>query len=426
MAFQTLNTATASTGLDIAYNVTTGGVGLCSSQTTGTLDIGTFGSRSGQITIGSDGATGPLRLDAGSGGIDMVAISGGEIKIGALGHTGEIHLGNSTTPGAGNIEVYSTGNFNVDVDNIRVLNTDQCTSLTNGSAEFKGGISITKNLFLGENLIIGEDIRSDSPTRGLIMFNATTTGDIEMGTGLTSGDIALGNVSQTGKVHIKSTNATTSISTGALVVDGGIGVGKKITCNSHITSFGNLVHDGSIRGVVATQSSEVFDNRTTGDINVGSGLTTGDISLGNSSQTGQVKILGTVEPIGATDGAFTCAGGATFEKRVIVGNGIQYGSTVNQVTQLTNNTTTVVLSHTSGVIHTFGNNISAHNNVSFTFFNTHFTSNSIVHLDVVAYTGTGAPYPFLKSRVAGAAVVQISNASNTQINAGMTICFSIH
>lgn len=466
MATQTLYTASTSTGLDVAGNVltgdvllgnevTTGGIGIANSQTSGTIDIGTFGSRSGQITIGSDGNTASTRIDGGSGGIRIGTALGGNIEV-------------TTT----------TGNFNVTASKVRILDESQATSITNGSTEFKGGVGITKNVVVGENCIVGEDFRALDTTRSLLMFNGNDTGSVSIGGGMTTAAINLGSALQTGGVNILGTgsgffqpalNITGGISTGAsssfsgdllltgalditsairkgpatsdaelfsTTTTGDILIGEAMTSGAMVLGGGsmsgaiNLVSPivfiyGSIRGSGVGVDQEIFDSTTTGDINVGSFLSTGDINLGQSSQTGQARVLSTANATSSTTGALTVAGGASIEKQLVLGEGLTLGPTKTTFIQNTSQTTGVFTSGRYGQIDTVTLSVGAHSTITFLMTNANITTNSHIVLTTQAYSANGMPIPVVESIGSGSAQIRIANGINATANGVLSIGFII-
>ena len=361
----------------IGQNVTTGSIGLGSSLTTGSVSIGwgtgvngsiDIGGGSaegaitmdtlGDITIGSDSGEGLINIGTGATNTGQVYIGNGAASMGInidsgpsdavdIGFTGATNIGNNGSGTAditighasksGNIVLSTTGNLNLTASAVRTLGTDQATTLTNGSAEYKGGVGITKNLVLGQNLILGEDIRADVLTRDLLLFNGNTTGSIAMG----------------------------------------------------------------------------------------GGMTTADISLGRAAQTGQIKILPTAD-VNGLDGVGSVAfdGGVYIAKQLMVGTGIRLGPKTT-VTQGTSNTTTVTLNAKFGTISTFGGNIGAHTNVDFQVNNTSFSTGGTVLLFITNYSGAGAPIVSKSGSGTGNFDVRISNGSNSAIDAALQIFFMI-
>ena len=74
------------------------------------------------------------------------------------------------------------------------------------------------------------------------LFDTTTTGNISLGTLLTTGDINLHNSGQSGLVHVKGDTETTSTTTGALILDGGLGVAKSLSLGEKL----NMVGKGTV------------------------------------------------------------------------------------------------------------------------------------------------------------------------------------
>lgn len=105
-----LNAKSASKSVSIAGNVTTGNINLCPSQTTGTLDLGTGTTRTFNINIGNQAASGgPINISCGTGGTSTLTLQGTPIVLsnattisGALAATANTAVTNTvltSTPG---------------------------------------------------------------------------------------------------------------------------------------------------------------------------------------------------------------------------------------------------------------------------------------------------------------------------------------
>jgi hypothetical protein len=123
--------------------------------------------------------------------------------------------------------------------NVIISDTTQATTTATGALIVAGGASIAKNLWVGENLYVNEQV---------VLTTSSFNVDLSEGTDIdlvveAPGIVTIYNVStlesvttrgSTSSRVITITNDTqsTSTTTGALVVSGGLGVGKRINCES--------------------------------------------------------------------------------------------------------------------------------------------------------------------------------------------------
>lgn len=360
------------------------GVGNITFNTSGTLQLGSTSTSTVELKTS---ATGTVKV-----GDDQTS---GTLTIGAnAARTSDITIGNATN--SGNVEVVTTGNINLTADKLRVLGTAQATTLTNGSAEYKGGIGVTKNIVVGENIILGQDLRADDLTRNLLMFNGNTSGSIAMGGGMTTADISFGSATQTGQIKILPTTP--------------------------------LLLSGDINSAVISRNVQIFSANTSGDISLGAGLTTGVIKLGSSGQSGVNRILNTSDASATNNGALAVDGGMSVAKRFYCGSGIWLGntkSTTTQTTSITNGVNTGGLRY-GRIVTVVASAITSHIFAEFTWTNSLISTESIILFSTIYNsTGNGHPLISLTSQGSGTAVVRIQNVANGTLDAAITINYMI-
>ena len=118
-----------------------------------------------------------------------------------------------------------------------------------------------------------------------IVSVATTTGDLKVGAAVTVGGI----------VNIDATTDSTSSSTGALIVDGGVGIAKNVYIGAGLSVAGTLTYEDvtSVDSVgMVTAKSGV--NVSGGQLTVGSGITMGIAGVATFSGTSDVHLLDSV------------------------------------------------------------------------------------------------------------------------------------
>ena len=141
---------------------------------------------------------------------------------------------------------------------------------------------------------------------------ATTTGNLTVSAAATIG----------GAVNIDATTDSTSSSTGALIVDGGLGVAKNVYIGAGLSVAGTLTYEDvtSVDSVgLITAKSGV--NITGGELTVGSGITMGIAGVATFSGTSDIHLLDNVQ-LKIGDGSdFTITHDGTQSKIIDAGSG---------------------------------------------------------------------------------------------------------
>jgi hypothetical protein len=184
---------------------------------------------------------------------------------------------------------------------VRPLNLGNVVTLsgsgTSGSTLLSGTLSVANQTTFGGSVLVNGTLTLSSGGNLVIGTNNTTA-------------ITVGNLRLTG------TEDSLSLSTGALVVSGGIGVAKKVRIGDTL-----FVQNGSW----SSNGNDVFINASNNSIylrpNSGSAL---NQILVNSS--GTLTITSTTDALDASTGSIISSGGLGIAKRAIVGGGITAGS----------------------------------------------------------------------------------------------------
>lgn len=208
---------------------------------------------------------------------------------------------------------------------LTVNNQDNATSPTSGAVVVKGGIGV------GKDLNVAGTVNADSIN--VTTFNPTTISAataefnwLEVGTAVSAVD-GLFVASQSGLVTVNSTQASSGTSTGAVVVKGGVGVGKDVWAANFRTD--GTVSAGTVTGVFsgnvanATSVSATTITASTADISnwleVGTAASA-TAGLFVASAAGWLTINNTDQATSATTGAVVIKGGLGVGKDIWADN----------------------------------------------------------------------------------------------------------
>ena len=209
----------------------------------------------------------------------------------------------------------------VTANNILVTTSTNATSTNSGAVQIVGGLGVGGDLWIGGTLYSNSQPVITTATLGASIFGGN---DITVtSTGTTSSTfLRFDNTSTlqtvtnrgfttTNRIFISNTTESTTTNTGALVVSGGIGVGKRVNCES--LRIADSIFD-STEVAVATTASVVIDSFLSTDfrsakyfIQVSSGGTAFsavEINLIHHSNTVYSTQYGVVNT-GGTLGSFT-------------------------------------------------------------------------------------------------------------------------
>jgi hypothetical protein len=389
------DTTDASSSITGAIQIA-GGVGIAKK-----LFVGTQLSTGGNIGVGTSSTVNTITLSGNSViGLDTVdASDNGSISLVGGGSTGDsrgasvvvngnesagagsliITAGNVNSSGVVDIVTGSVSRITVNYNGVTTFNTTtDSSSSTTGSVTLAGGMGIAKKLYVGTDLNVsgnssvgtvtsgtwnGNSIGIAYGGTGVGTFASTSlligngTGSIQTSANLTFASLTL----STPKLSSTDTSQSTSTSTGAVVLAGGMGIAKNVYMGEDLFIVGNLgvgtttnVNSALTLGansnigvntVVTTDDGSLsisgsgVGNTTRGALGVLYGIDhatkAGDIALSAGSTTGRF----TVSTGGSMRITTTTAGNTTFSKTgdstsstsapVVVSGGLSISNTTN-------------------------------------------------------------------------------------------------
>jgi hypothetical protein len=302
------------------------------------------GRTGGQVITGGTGASNSLTLRStsnttkGSILIDEVTAStstttGALVVSGGVGIGGSLFAGNtvrftnttastSTTTGA----LVVTGGVGIGGslfagNTVRFTNTTASTSTTTGALVVTGGVGIGGSLFVGGNLNITGTL---SATIGHSSLTGLTTGDdhtqYTLLSGRSGGQVIIGGTGASNSLTLRSTSnatkgsilidevtASTSTTTGALVVSGGVGIGGSLYAGN-IYSNGVLVGSGGSSytagtniSIVGTIISVVSNPSFSGNVAINSGTGSTSTTTGALVVSGGIGASGNIYALNIFD-----------------------------------------------------------------------------------------------------------------------------
>ena len=196
----------------------------------------------------------------------------------------------------GSTGIVSATTFYGDGSNLTgVANTDYVVSVatTTGNLNVSAAATITGDLTVSDSIAVTKDIN--------IGAAATITGALSAGSVASSGAVSGTTGTFSGAVNVDATTETTSTSTGALIVDGGVGiakslrVGTELHVGSNVTIGGTLTYEDVTNiDSVGLVTARAGVNVSGGQFLVGSGVTIGNAGVATFSGTSDVHLLDSV------------------------------------------------------------------------------------------------------------------------------------
>jgi hypothetical protein len=198
---------------------------------------------------------------------------------------------------------------------VRIEQNEQSTSVGSGSLVTNGGVGIGGSLYV-ETDIYSSTLRANLNVSGSILTARSTEDAIDTSSGvlLVQGGTSIQkSLYCGGVVRIEQNEQTTSVGSGSLVINGGLGIGAGGTGSLYVA---NDIYSSTLRANLNV-SGNILTARSTDDaIDTSSG--TLRVQGGASIQKalycgGNVAIQSTTASASATTGALTIAGGVGFK-----------------------------------------------------------------------------------------------------------------
>lgn len=225
---------------------------------------------------------------------------------------------------------------------LKFLNTTDASNTTTAAATFAGGVGIAKKLYVGENLYVnGNATLGDDRLFDVHAINGTLTVDVPDNTAIaaqikentqtyltvvtTNGSESV-TFEATPKVLIKNTTDSTDKDTGALIVEGGVGIEKNLSVGVAATIGQNTTIGGdlAVNGGDITTTAATFNlvDATATTVNFAGAATAIDIG----ASTGTLTINNKQTVFNSTD-SIQIPAGTTAERDVTpVAGQIRYNS----------------------------------------------------------------------------------------------------
>ena len=283
-------------------------------------------STNGIITL--NGAEG-INLNGNSSEVDITTTGAVDINAGALTidgstvtikGTGASKYGDDTATldfdGSGAVSETGMTSFSITPSGAITLTGGAASGISTSAGALTltgaGGISLASNTTLAGTLAVnGASITTDDTSFSLINTTATTVNFAGAGT-----TINVGAASGSGKVNIKATTDSTSATTGALVVDGGIGIAKDIFVGGNTITLGHgaTIENTNANLLTITEAKVAIAGAQdiSGDLDVNSKFVV-TASNGNTSVGGNLTVSGTLNVTGTQSVNSMAISGSTVE-----------------------------------------------------------------------------------------------------------------
>ena len=324
-----------------------GGAGLGSLYVEGTTKL------NGSLTMGTNDIVSVGKISSSEEIITTLTNNSSSTTTGALQVVGGAGIGQLYVEGNAHINGTLSANT-ISLNNINLPGTDNSTSISTGTLTVVGGIGIGENVYIGGKTVIELTLGSSSTSSGALQVvggagigslyvagTSTLNGASVMNGSLTMGTndiVSVGTITSSENIITTLTDDATSITTGALKVAGGVGIGKQLhvggitriydTTESTTATTGSLIVDGGL-GI----SKDAF---FAGDVTIAQTLTAQSLVYEYEE-----VIQSTAESTSITTGSVIMNGGVGISKRANIGGFL----TIYDTTEASSSSTGSVIIH---------------------------------------------------------------------------------
>jgi DNA-dependent RNA polymerase auxiliary subunit epsilon len=268
---------------------------------------------------------------------------------------------NATSSNTINTLVYRDASGNFSAANVTLAGTTAASSTNSGALQVAGGVGIGGALYIGtSSYIFGAQILTSATvnqfvTAGVSSISAgtdtavsQTTGAVVVWNTATLQSVTTRGATTTNIISITNTTSSTSTTTGAMIIAGGLGVGRKIF-------VGGLTN--------STSTSVLYYNTSTGEFTYGASFASGGGGT-TSPFSGIFTITNTTAATSTSSGALQVSGGvgvggSLYATNVFAGGAQITGFNSQEFTALAGQTVfTVTNGYIVGQVEVFANGIS--------------------------------------------------------------------
>jgi hypothetical protein len=364
-----INTTKNSSGIDSGALIVNGGVGISRDLHVGgdlvvygntvTLNTETLLVEDNIIVVNNtpiSGADGGLLVRRFSDGVSATI---GNIYAGIVfkEQSDEFVLAYAAT--AANLTLTTTDYIPLRANGLKLMDPTSATTFSSASLSVMGGAYLHKNLIVNEdvtasNLVVTQKVQSQS----LRVFNQASIGSLLIHSSMASNSVSTGSVVVNGGVGIMrnlfvggastftDTTVSSGVSSGAVMMHGGL----SIMCSTNATTYGNGGGLSIAGGMAVTKDfylgGRIFSNTTASFSNV-----TLTSSSGNALMAyGGINILQTSNAVGVgSGGALSVEGGMAVTKDLYVGGQLFISNlSIDNTVKLPGNGFQTIINNTNG------------------------------------------------------------------------------
>ena len=250
----------------------------------------------------------------------------------------------------GSVGVISDTSLN---GNLYVNSSTQSINTTTGAVIISGGVGIGGNVNIARNTTILGNIFMPTLTTTAFLNTVNITGNNFNALYVNGSSILNSNLSVYGQEIIFNTTDSSNISTGALIINGGVGISKTVNIggnlfiskNSLFTGSVGVISDTSLNGNLYVNSSTPSNNTTTGAVIISGGVGIGgNVNIArNTTINGLLNVISdtslnrnlyvnsSTPSNNPTTGALIVSGGVGINGSLNIGQNINVSGIINMI-----------------------------------------------------------------------------------------------